>query len=111
MTDFFYNDFFASDFWGDDFFGEGYDGQEFSAGSAHGTSSAIAYGTVVVVTPPQVVSGYGGGAGVWVTPKRRIVERYATPEACVTLSPDSLSELSREVAGLPVSRRRRRRSR
>ncbi|ACV34218.1 DEAD/DEAH box helicase family protein [Accumulibacter sp.] len=36
-----------------------------------------------------------------VRPKRRIVERYATPEAWATLSPESLSELSREVAGLP----------
>jgi type I restriction enzyme R subunit len=36
-----------------------------------------------------------------VRPKRRIVEPYATPEAWATLSPESLSELSREVAGLP----------
>uniref|UniRef100_UPI002621D6AC DEAD/DEAH box helicase family protein n=1 Tax=Accumulibacter sp. TaxID=2053492 RepID=UPI002621D6AC len=36
-----------------------------------------------------------------VRPKRRLVERYATPEAWATLSPESLSELSREVAGLP----------
>ncbi len=36
-----------------------------------------------------------------VRPKRRIVERYARPEAWATLSPESLSELSREVAGLP----------
>jgi type I restriction enzyme R subunit len=36
-----------------------------------------------------------------VRPKRRIVEPYARPEAWATLSPESLSELSREVAGLP----------
>jgi type I restriction enzyme R subunit len=36
-----------------------------------------------------------------VRPKRRIVEQYARPEAWATLSPESLSELSREVAGLP----------
>jgi len=36
-----------------------------------------------------------------VRPKRRFVERYATPEAWATLSSESLSELSREVAGLP----------
>lgn len=33
--------------------------------------------------------------------KRRIVEKYARPEAWETLTPESLSELSHEVAGLP----------
>src|SRR6185295_19406165 len=36
-----------------------------------------------------------------VRPKRRIVEKYAKPEAWAVLSPDALSELSHEVAGLP----------
>jgi type I restriction enzyme R subunit len=37
-----------------------------------------------------------------VRPKRRLVEKYAKPEAWVTLTPDALSELSHEVAGLPT---------
>lgn len=36
-----------------------------------------------------------------VRPKRRIVERYAKPEAWKVLAPEALSELSHEVAGLP----------
>jgi len=36
-----------------------------------------------------------------VRPRRRIVEKYAKPEAWATLSPDALYELSHEVAGLP----------
>jgi len=36
-----------------------------------------------------------------VRPRRRIVEKYAKPEAWTTLSPDALSELSHQVAGLP----------
>lgn len=36
-----------------------------------------------------------------VRPKRRIVEKYAKPGAWIVLTPDSLSELSQEVAGLP----------
>ncbi|HWS11400.1 MAG TPA: DEAD/DEAH box helicase family protein, partial [Rhodocyclaceae bacterium] len=36
-----------------------------------------------------------------VRPRRRIVEKYAKPEAWRVLSPEALSELSREVAGLP----------
>jgi type I restriction enzyme, R subunit len=36
-----------------------------------------------------------------VRPKRRIVEKYAKPEAWVVLPPEELSELSHEVAGLP----------
>ena len=36
-----------------------------------------------------------------VRPKRRIVEKYAKPEAWAVLSPEALSELSHEVAGLP----------
>jgi type I restriction enzyme R subunit len=36
-----------------------------------------------------------------VRPRRRIVERYARPEAWTVLSAESLSELSHEVAGLP----------
>ena len=36
-----------------------------------------------------------------VRPKRRIVEKYAKPEAWTILSPEALSELSHEVAGLP----------
>jgi type I restriction enzyme R subunit len=36
-----------------------------------------------------------------VRPRRRIVEKYAKPEAWVVLSPEALSELSHEVAGLP----------
>jgi type I restriction enzyme, R subunit len=37
-----------------------------------------------------------------VRPKRRIVEKYAKPEAWVTLTPEALSELSHVVAGLPT---------
>lgn len=36
-----------------------------------------------------------------VRPKRRIIERYAKSEAWVALTAESLSELSKEVAGLP----------
>jgi len=34
-------------------------------------------------------------------PKRLLVEKYATPAAWTTLNEDSLTELAREVAGLP----------
>jgi type I restriction enzyme, R subunit len=37
-----------------------------------------------------------------VRPKRRLVEKYAKPEAWVTLTPEARSELSQEVAGLPT---------
>jgi type I restriction enzyme, R subunit len=37
-----------------------------------------------------------------VRPKRRIVEKYAKPEAWAVLTPEALSELSHEVAGLPT---------
>ncbi len=36
-----------------------------------------------------------------VRPRRRIVEKYAQPESWTVLSPESLSELSHQVAGLP----------
>ncbi len=36
-----------------------------------------------------------------VRPRRRVVEKYAKPEAWETLPAESLAELSREVAGLP----------
>jgi len=36
-----------------------------------------------------------------VRPRRRIVEQYAKPEAWTLLSPEALSELSHQVAGLP----------
>ncbi len=36
-----------------------------------------------------------------VRPRRRIVEKYAKPEAWAVLSPEALSELSHQVAGLP----------
>ncbi|MBW7924347.1 MAG: DEAD/DEAH box helicase family protein, partial [Burkholderiaceae bacterium] len=36
-----------------------------------------------------------------VRPRRRLVEQYARPEAWAVLSHDALSELSRQVAGLP----------
>ncbi len=36
-----------------------------------------------------------------VRPRRRIVEKYARPEAWAVLSPEALAELSRQVAGLP----------
>ncbi|HAZ30503.1 TPA: restriction endonuclease subunit R, partial [Candidatus Acetothermia bacterium] len=36
-----------------------------------------------------------------VRPRRRLVEKYAKPEAWTSLSPEDLTELSREVAGLP----------
>ncbi len=36
-----------------------------------------------------------------VRPQRRLVEKYAKPEAWAVLSPEALSELSHEVAGLP----------
>lgn len=36
-----------------------------------------------------------------VRPRRRIVEKYAKPEAWTVLTPEALSELSHEVAGLP----------
>lgn len=36
-----------------------------------------------------------------VRPRRRIVEQYAKPEAWTVLSPEALSELSHQVAGLP----------
>ena len=36
-----------------------------------------------------------------VRPRRRMVEKYAKPEAWKVLSPEALSELSHEVAGLP----------
>ncbi len=36
-----------------------------------------------------------------VRPRRRLVEKYAKPEAWAVLSPEALSELSHEVAGLP----------
>ena len=34
--------------------------------------------------------------------KRRLVEKYAMPEAWIELKPEALSELAREVAGLPT---------
>lgn len=37
-----------------------------------------------------------------VRPKRRLVEKYAKPEAWAVLTPEALSELSHEVAGLPT---------
>jgi type I restriction enzyme, R subunit len=37
-----------------------------------------------------------------VRPKRRLVEKYAQPEAWSVLTPEQLSELSHEVAGLPT---------
>ena len=37
-----------------------------------------------------------------VRPKRRIVERYAKPEAWMALTPEALTELAHEVAGLPA---------
>jgi type I restriction enzyme R subunit len=37
-----------------------------------------------------------------VRPKRRLVEKYAKPEAWAELTPEALSELSHEVAGLPT---------
>lgn len=37
-----------------------------------------------------------------VRPRRRLVEKYAHPEAWGRLTPDALSELSHEVAGLPT---------
>ena len=36
-----------------------------------------------------------------VRPRRRIVEQYASPEAWAVLSPEALSDLSHQVAGLP----------
>ena len=36
-----------------------------------------------------------------VRPRRRIVEKYARPEAWAVLSPEALAELSHQVAGLP----------
>jgi type I restriction enzyme R subunit len=36
-----------------------------------------------------------------VRPRRRIVEQYARPEAWTVLSPEALSDLSHQVAGLP----------
>ncbi len=36
-----------------------------------------------------------------VRPQRRIVEKYAKPEAWAVLSPEALSDLSNQVAGLP----------
>lgn len=36
-----------------------------------------------------------------VRPHRRLVEKYAAPEAWAKLSPEAVTELSREVAGLP----------
>lgn len=36
-----------------------------------------------------------------VRPKRRIIEKYVKPEAWVSLTAESLTELSKEVAGLP----------
>ncbi len=37
-----------------------------------------------------------------VRPHRRVIEHYARPEAWLVLSPEALSELSHEVAGLPA---------
>lgn len=37
-----------------------------------------------------------------VRPRRRIVERYSQPSAWTALTPEALSELAREVAGLPA---------
>jgi type I restriction enzyme R subunit len=39
-----------------------------------------------------------------VRPRRRVVERYAKPEAWTVLSAEALSELAQEVAGLPSER-------
>jgi type I restriction enzyme R subunit len=39
-----------------------------------------------------------------VRPKRRLVEKYAKPEAWITLKEDSFAELAHEVAGLPSER-------
>jgi type I restriction enzyme R subunit len=36
-----------------------------------------------------------------IRPKRRVVEKFATPESWTVLTPEALSELSQEVAGLP----------
>jgi type I restriction enzyme, R subunit len=41
-----------------------------------------------------------------VRPKRRLVEKYAKPAAWITLKPEALSELAREVAGLPSEQER-----
>ncbi|EQD52401.1 type III restriction enzyme, res subunit, partial [mine drainage metagenome] len=37
-----------------------------------------------------------------VRPRRRSVEKYAIPESWTILTPEALSELSHEVAGLPT---------
>jgi type I restriction enzyme R subunit len=37
-----------------------------------------------------------------VRPRRRIVEKYAKPDAWAVLSPDALTEISREISGLPA---------
>ena len=37
-----------------------------------------------------------------VRPKRRLVEKYAKPEAWTVLAPEALTELAHEVAGLPA---------
>ncbi|MGH7034183.1 MAG: type I restriction-modification enzyme R subunit C-terminal domain-containing protein, partial [Stellaceae bacterium] len=37
-----------------------------------------------------------------IRPKRRLVEKYAKPEAWSVLTPEQIAELSREVAGLPA---------
>ena len=36
-----------------------------------------------------------------VRPKRRLVEKYAKPEAWAALSAEAVAELAHEVAGLP----------
>ena len=37
-----------------------------------------------------------------VRPKRRLVEKYAKPEAWIELQPEAFDELAHEVAGLPA---------
>lgn len=37
-----------------------------------------------------------------VRPRRRVVEKYSKPSVCTALTPEALSELAREVAGLPA---------
>ena len=42
-----------------------------------------------------------------VRPRRRLIEKYAKPEAWTKLPPEALAELSHEVAGLPQNSTRK----
>ncbi len=70
-----------------------------AAPHGHPASEADARAQIAALLQREVAAMNVGNFVV--RPKRRVVETYAKPAAWTILSPEALSELSREVAGLP----------